>query len=308
MTTSSGRRAGRRAILLRLIDRFSESLLWRWLLRLLEIEFLDRSTAIAAKAFVALIPLVAVVIAVLPDGVSTPWVSSTASALGMSSGELDALGSIDSARTTFGIVGIVLLIFYATSFGTSLQRLYRRAWRRPASAEGNRWKVLQWLFVFVLYSVMVTLLEFGLTSVGSAALGTFVAIVGGAVVWTWTARILLGREVRWRALWLGGLTTQLALSIYSAASLVWVPQTLDANEGAFGAYGVAITMLAWLIGCAFIIVVCAALPPVVAETGGRIAWLLSAEQPLEPEAAPQLSAPSTSPLAMWWSGAPTNGD
>lgn len=283
-------------------------MLWRWLLRLLEIEFLDRATAIAAKAFVALIPLVAVVIVVLPDGVSTPWVTSTATSLGIPNEEVSALNSIESARATFGIVGLLLLIFYATSFGTSLQRLYRRAWRRPASQEANRWKVLEWLAVFVLYSTMVTFLEFSLTGSGAEAVARLIELVGGTVVWTWTARILLGRDVRWRALWLGGFLTQVALSVYSTASLVWVPQALDANQGAFGAYGVALTMLAWLIGCSFIIVVAAALPPVVAETHNRFGRFLTGGEPLEAHAAPQLPPPATSPLTMWWSGATTAGD
>ena len=216
----------------------------------------------------ALIPLVAVFIVVLPEGVSAPWVGDTAAALGVSSDDVDALTSIESARATFGILGTVLLVFYATSFGTSLQRLYRRAWRRPASAEGNRLKVLEWLVVFVLYSTLVTFLEFAITDAGAEQLARLVELVGGTFVWTWTARILLGSEVKWRALWLGGLLTQLGLSIYSTASLVWVPQALDADEGAFGAYGAALTLLAWLIGCAFVIVVAAALPPVVASTPG----------------------------------------
>jgi membrane protein len=308
MTTFSGRSAQRRALLLRVINRFSTTILWRWLLRLLEIEFLDRATAIAARAFVALVPLVAVVIVVLPDGVSNAWITSTTATLGMPNDDLDALASIESARATFGIVGGLALVFYATSFGTSLQRLYRRAWRRQAIVEGNRWKVLEWLAVFVLYSTMVTFVEFALADAGAELLARVAVVAGGTILWTWTARILLGREVRWRALWFGGLITQVALSAYSTASLVWVPRTLNANEGAFGAYGVALTMLAWLIGCAFIIVVAAALPPVLADTPHRFARLLSGHDPLEAHAAPPLPPPATSPLRMWWSGAPVDAE
>ena len=53
--------SGVRAVLQRL-------LIWRVWERLLEIEFLDRSVALAGKAFVSFFPLVIVVAAFLPEG------------------------------------------------------------------------------------------------------------------------------------------------------------------------------------------------------------------------------------------------
>jgi membrane protein len=282
--------------------RLRGTIIWRWLLRLLEIEFLDRATALAAKAFVALIPLVAVVVLVLPARISQPWITSTSEALGASSQAATNLSSSASARATFGVVGLVLLVFYATSFGTSLQRLYHRAWRRPASLRANRVKILEWLTVFVLYSTLVTMLASALSVDGQQPLTVVVEVVGGGVLWTWTAYILLEREVRWRVLWLTGLLTQVGLMVYSSAALRWLPQALDSNTASFGAYGAAITILGVLIGCAFIVVVAAALAPAVAESSSRLGRFLSGGDPLAPDAEPSLPPPSTSPLRMWLPG------
>ena len=48
--------------------RLERLLIWRVWERLLEIEFLDRSVALAGKAFVSFFPLVIVVAAFLPEG------------------------------------------------------------------------------------------------------------------------------------------------------------------------------------------------------------------------------------------------
>ena len=43
----------------------------------------------------------------------------------------EAFASSDDVRKATGLFGLVLTIFFATSFTTSLQRVYLRAWRRP---------------------------------------------------------------------------------------------------------------------------------------------------------------------------------
>ena len=49
------------------------SLLWRVWERMLEIEFIDRSIAVAGKGFAAFFPLLIVVAAYLPAGRARPW-------------------------------------------------------------------------------------------------------------------------------------------------------------------------------------------------------------------------------------------
>ena len=49
--------------------RLERLLLWRVWERMLEIEFVDRSIALAGKAFVSFFPLVIVIAAFMPDGI-----------------------------------------------------------------------------------------------------------------------------------------------------------------------------------------------------------------------------------------------
>ena len=84
--------------------RLQRLLLWRAWERMLEIEFVDRSVALAGKAFVSFFPLVIVVA---------------------------AFASSDDVRKATGLLGLVLAILFASSFTTALQRVYLHAWRRP---------------------------------------------------------------------------------------------------------------------------------------------------------------------------------
>jgi len=115
-------------------DRLERLLLWRVWERLLEIEFVDRSVAIAGKAFVSFFPLVIVVAAFMPEHLRSSIVTTLTGRLGLRGESLvsaqDAIASSDDVRRATGLLGLVLTVFFATSFTTALQRVYLHAWRR----------------------------------------------------------------------------------------------------------------------------------------------------------------------------------
>src|SRR4051812_21492276 len=116
-------------------ERAERTLLWQVWDRMLEIEFVDRSVALAGKAFVSFFPLVIVVAAFLPESIRNSIFTIVTHRLGVQGGALDiarqAFASSDQIKKATGALGLVLTIFFATSFTTALQRVYLRAWRRP---------------------------------------------------------------------------------------------------------------------------------------------------------------------------------
>ena len=64
-------------------SRLERLLLWRVWERMLEIEFVDRSIALAGKAFVSFFPLVIVIAAFMPEGIRESIVSSVTHRLGI---------------------------------------------------------------------------------------------------------------------------------------------------------------------------------------------------------------------------------
>jgi hypothetical protein len=87
---------------------------WRWLL--------------CRKAFVSFFPLIIVVAAFMPSGLRASIFSTVEHRLGLTGDALTlakkAFASSKDLRDATGFVGLVLTIFYASSFTTALQRVY----------------------------------------------------------------------------------------------------------------------------------------------------------------------------------------
>ena len=129
-------------------------LIWRVWERMLEIEFVDRSVALAGKAFVSFFPLVIVVAAFVPERIRSSIITAVTARLGLRGDALvlvrEGFASSDDIRKATGLLGLVLTIFFATSFTTALQRVYLRAWRRPShSGAGAYGRGAVWLLAML---------------------------------------------------------------------------------------------------------------------------------------------------------------
>jgi membrane protein len=276
---------------------------WRWFVRSLEVEVLDRSIAIAAKAFVALVPFVVVVITLLPEGVQDQIRAGSRERLGISNGLSESVSSALPDPTAlsggFGVAGFLLLVFYATSFGTSLQRVYQRTWRRPARERAGRLGIFQWLLAFVAFLTLLSFLRGAISGAGGTLLTLLMSLIVGSVVWAWTARVLMGRRVRMRPLLVTGFLTQSALLAYGAVAYVWLPASVAVNEARFGLFGVFLSLISWFVGASFVVILAATLGVTIAESAHPWCVAVVGSPILEPDAAPALPPPSVSPLQLF---------
>jgi membrane protein len=266
---------------------------------MLEIEFVDRSVALAAKAFVSFFPLVIVVAAFVPARLRMSIVTALAARLGLR-GEAFSLvqssfASSDDIRRATGVVGLVLTIFFATSFTTALRRVYMRAWRRPPhSGVDNYWRGVTWLFAILLSLAVLG----GLRAAAGDGAGVVVwAVVGLAVyvgLWWFTAWWLLLGEVRMRVLAPTGVITGIAMAAYGLSASIWMPQVVASNETQFGFFGVALALVTWFSGAAICVLVGACAGPVFAEDTGRLGRFIRGGQPetLNAGAPPELPPPT----------------
>jgi hypothetical protein len=96
-------------------SRLEGLLLWRVWERMLEIEFVDRSVALAGKAFVAFFPLVIVIAAFMPESVRSSILTTVTARLGIRGDALttarEAFASADDVRQATGLLGLVLTAF-----------------------------------------------------------------------------------------------------------------------------------------------------------------------------------------------------
>jgi membrane protein len=267
--------------------------------RLLEVEFVDRSVALAAKAFVSFFPLLIVTAALSPAGARSSIVDGFANRFGISGDAFttvkQAFASPDQTRAATGLLGVVLVVAYAVSFTTALQRVYLRAWRRPAGGGArNKGRGAAWvggaLALLLLLSSVRRLVGGPVGSVTLWAVGMTAAVLG----WWWTARLMLRGEVRWRPLLPTAVVTGVGAWCYTLAASVWMSKAVTQHYQQFGAFGIALAFVTWFTGFAFVVVGAAVLGAVLAEgddAAGR--WLRAARpSPLEPSAAAPLPGPT----------------
>jgi membrane protein len=288
--------ARRRVAVLR--ARLERLLLWRVWERMLEIEFVDRSVALAGKAFVSFFPLVIVVAAFVPQRIRSAILTTITARLGIRGEALtiamDAFASSEDIRQATGVLGLVFTIFFATSFTTALQRMYLRAWRRPPhTGAGAYWRGATWLLVALVCMALLGGLRGALG--GGLGFGLF-AIVSLAVtsgLWWFTAWLLLLGEVRPRVLLTTGVITSIATAAYAVSATVWMPGVVTSNEAQFGFFGVALSLVTWFSGVSICILIGACAGPVLAEDPGWVGKLVrgGGSQTLTAGARPSLPPP-----------------
>jgi membrane protein len=276
-----------------------QTLLWKVWDRMLETEFIDRSIALAGKAFISFFPLIIVVAAFTSSRLRMSIFTTMTHRLGITGASLatvrQAFASAEDIRRATGLLGLILAIFYASSFTTALRRAYLRAWRRPpgGKAAGNYVRGVAWVAAFLVYLALLG----GARSVlgGGAGIAPFVivALALSTAVWWFTAWLMLKGQVRFRVLLPSGLITAIALSAYELSATLWMPNNVTSNNHQYGIFGVALALVAWFSGAAICIVVGACAGPVLAEDPGPIGRLIrgGAASPLLKGALPPLPPP-----------------
>jgi membrane protein len=187
-------------------QRAERTLLWRVWDRMLEIEFVDRSVALAGKAFVSFFPLVIVIASFAPPRVRTAISSSLTYRLGIAGAPMAdvraAFASADDVRKATGIC----------SFTTALQRVFLRVWRRPAGGKAGEYaRGPAWLLIVV--ACMAVLEELRAVFGDGPQVGLFLVISCAvtAALWWFTAWLMLMGQVRWRVLVPSGVISSILL-------------------------------------------------------------------------------------------------
>jgi membrane protein len=280
-------------------DRAQRMLLWRVWERMLEIEFVDRSVALAGKAFVSFFPLVIVIAAFVPSSVRTSIFTTLTARLGVRGDALttakEAFATSDDVRKATGLLGLVMTIFFASSFTTAVQRVYLRAWRRPPGGKvGAYTRGPAWLIVVVASMAFLGALRGALGNGPGFALFALISLATTSALWWFTGWFLLLGEVRWRVLLPSAVITSVAMAGFGVSATIWMPNVVTRNEAQFGFFGVALALVTWFSGAAICILVGACTGPVFAEDTGPVGKFVRGgeSQVLVAGARPALPAPA----------------
>jgi membrane protein len=273
--------------------------LWRIWERMLENEFIDRSVALGAKGFISFFPLVVVVAAFVPLGTRHSILVTVSQHLGLHGASLDtvkeAFASSSDVRRVTGVLGLVFLFFYATSFTTALQRVFLKAWRRPPAGKAvHRLGGPAFLGAALSYAALLgALRHFLVGGPGTAIFGVLSAAASIALWWV-TSWIMLRGQVMWRPLLVSGVFTGLGLALYAASANVWMPNSVSSNYHQFGFFGVALALVSWFTGAGLVILIGACASASLADEGGWLGRMArgNTSSVLKTDAPPSLPPPS----------------
>jgi membrane protein len=206
-----------------------------------------------------------------------------------------SFASSDDIRRATGLLGLVLTIFFATSFTTALRRVYMRAWRRPPhSGVDNYWRGVIWLLAILLSLAVLGGLRAAAGDGGGVVVWAVVALALYVGLWWFTAWWLLLGDVRMRVLAPTGVITGIAMAGYGLSASVWMPGVVASNQEQFGFFGIALALVTWFSGAAICILVGACAGPVFAEDTGRLGRFIRGQEPgtLNAGVPPELPPPT----------------
>jgi membrane protein len=242
--------------------------------RLVEVELFDRAVAIASQAFVALIPYMVVVSAVLPAYERKGFADSIIHRFDLTGNSAAAIQQVfapsSEVENTLSAFGIFVLVVSALSFCRAMQRLYEKSWRLQPRGMRSSGSHLWWLFLAALYASLETSLNTAAADWLGPTFRVVLALALSYLLWIWTPYLLLGRRVERRALrWTAALTAG-GMTAFSVASVFYMPRSIAASAESYGSIGIAIAIVSWLIGVGFVLVVSSAFGAVLGDRSAVI--------------------------------------
>ncbi|MER6984577.1 YhjD/YihY/BrkB family envelope integrity protein [Streptomyces carpinensis] len=220
--------------------------------RLLSANLVDAATRVAAQAFVACVPLLFAIAAFTPQSVREQLSDSLRALFGLTGAADQQVRQVltESTDTTFretsGVVGLLIALISATGFSRAMSRVCERAWRLPKT--GTRIAAWRWV-VWLLTLVPVIILQ-GPVRDGFGVglwLGTPLVFLVGIGVWLWTQHLLLAARVHWPPLLPGALLAAAATTTLSLTARLYMPGALNRSLAEYGALGMLLPLLSWLI-------------------------------------------------------------
>jgi membrane protein len=216
---------------------------------LLRFNLIDRSLALGAQAFSALIPLMIVLESAQPGQASMASDLIERFHLSGDAAEVVQEAFASTGDTTVTVFSVLLLVVSVLAFTRRLQRLYEETWEfEPRGLRGTG-SGLVWLAFFALYVSLHPALDRVVERTG-----VLLSLAGAFLIGLLTPHLLLGRRLPWRrlvpqaALTAGGIV---ALGIWSA---IYMPRAIGSSASAYGSIGVAFAMLTWLWGLGIVLV------------------------------------------------------
>ena len=218
----------------------------------------EMALAITLSAFLSLLPLLLVGIAVVgffSAASSKDLAKEVVDQLGLARSSdtarliTEAMHTAESSRKAASVVGLAGLLWTGLGVVRALQYAWNTAWQVPGRGLRDRAIGLAWLGGAGLLFAG----SFFLSAAGQllpwymAPLGILAGLATGVGLWLWTARILPNRKVGWRPLLPGAVVGAAGFEILKVVASFVVPRFVASSSDLYGPVGVVFAVLGWLL-------------------------------------------------------------
>jgi membrane protein len=257
--TVTARRA--RAAVAELLPRLETTFAGRFVVRLVELQVVDRALALSSKLFVAILPLAILSSSILAG---RSFGDELVVRFGLTGAGADAaralFASPSQVQASLGFLGVLILASSVLSFARALEAVYVDCWRLEPSARGAFRRRLAWLGGLCVYIALLSPLR---SVVSDPLAQRLVAAVGFGVLFLWTPYVLLGGRLAWQRLVPTGAITGAAMLIVSVGAAIALPGMLTHSTVRYGLIGFAFTIVSYLFVASAVIIAAAALGSLV---------------------------------------------
>jgi membrane protein len=237
--------------------------------RVIELQPFDLGFALAARAFVALIPVTILAAAVSPAARSGGFADALVVRFGLEGEGAKAVRALfatpDEVTSSTTVVSVILALVSVFSFARAMARMYARAWHLPPAGVRGMIRALVWVGGVAAWIGILAPLRDGLRHAVGAGPSFTVTLASATLVWLWTPYLLLAGRVAWQRLMPAAIVTGTALTVFAAISAVYMPRSISSSAEQYGLVGVAFALVSWLIGAGVTLVVCSGVGAVASE-------------------------------------------
>lgn len=234
----------------RLRGWLDESYLAAVVRRFFELELLDKAFALAAQAFVALLPLVIVAVSVFVADSSTVIAESIGDRFGLDDAARAALRALFEHPGTATISWLAVIISFLSAFSLSrrLARVYASIFEVAPLPRSKSWHGLVWIVLqvglFVLASTLRDVRQ------GSGVIVTILCVIGLLLLWFVVdvagLRLLVPSAGR-RIITASAVVSSLGRAGIAAWAYVYMPRSLTEQAEQYGPIGVTFAIFTYML-------------------------------------------------------------
>ena len=236
----------RPAFVLRVVGRFQR------------IAGFDRAVALASSALTAMIPLVIILGALLPEVGGKDAAERVIDRYDLTGGGAeavtDALSPAAGTATDITVAGALLLVVAVLSFARSAQRLFEQTWELKPLSVRNTVNGLLWIAGLIAYLTLGGWIH-GIWDETRLEIGANLLLMPvSAVFLVWSGWILTAKRIDRRSLLPFGVVGAVLLAAYSTGAAIYVPHLFESYATRYGVMGAVFAMISAFF-CVMVVVV-----------------------------------------------------